>query len=291
VRSYRIRFLGQTLLDEAHILGIEFHADERQPPFFCGDAFAAGPGKGHQDVAFRGGLFAGPQKTVTQGQRFLRGMVDTFPGPGSARERGDLEDITGQGPVGVGRVRGRLVALGKPAARGLTCPPRRPVQEPLGIRFAHGVAMKHLVGFPQHQDALVGPLPELERGNVFIGIVPDEPPTLDGEGNAGQDEGQMLAEAVDEHRAVGLQDAQTFPDPTVAPRQVDVQRLPVTRVAEILADVVGWVGQHYLSGFTGQRGQEKEGVATQHLLAQGQGPDPNQSTWSRAPPWACPNSQ
>ena len=99
--------LGQALLDEAHILGIEFHADERQPPFFCGDTFAARPGKGHQDVAFRGGLFAGPQESVAQGQRFLRGMVDAFPGPGSARERGDLEDITGQRALGVDRMRAR----------------------------------------------------------------------------------------------------------------------------------------------------------------------------------------
>ena len=78
----------------------------------------------------------------------------------------------------------------------------------------------------------------------------------------------MLAEPVDKHRAVRLQDTQTFLDPTIAPCQVDVQRLPVARIAEILADVVRRVGHHNLGRIGREGGEQLERVATQHLLAQ-----------------------
>ncbi len=109
--------------------------------------------------------------------------------------------------------------------------------------------MEDLVFFPEDEDAFMGALPEVEGGDVLIGVMPDEPATVYIIGNAGKDEGKDFTESEDEECAVRLEDAEALGDPAVGPGEVGVHGLFVAGVAEVFADVVWGVGKDDLDGF------------------------------------------
>ena len=63
----------------------------------------------------------------------------------------------------------------------------------------------------------MGPLPEIQGGNGFIGIMPDNPTAMDFHRDSCQNQGENFTESVNKHGSVGFQNPQTFGNPLIAP--------------------------------------------------------------------------
>ena len=50
----------------------------------------------------------------------------------------------------------------------------------------------------------MGALPEVERGDILVGIMPYNPTTMDVIGDFRQNQREDFTEPIDEHRAIGL---------------------------------------------------------------------------------------
>ena len=100
----------------------------------------------------------------------------------------------------------------------------------------------------------------MEGGDVFIGIVPDEPAAVYTIGNAGEDEREDFTESEDEECAVGLEDAEALGDPAIGPGEVGVHGLFVAGVAKVFANVVWGIGKDDLDGFIWEGGKDVERV-------------------------------
>lgn len=126
--------------------------------------------------------------------------------------------------------------------------------------------MEDLVTLPQNQNALVGTLPEIQRGNILVRVVPDDPAALNGPRDLGQNKCENLAETVDEHCAVGLENAETLLNPGFGPLQIFLHRLFVAVIAEVFADILGRVGDDNLGRGVLQSRQNGEAVALKDFL-------------------------
>jgi len=129
-------------------------------------------------------------------------MVHALLFPCSPGQGGDFNHISGQGAGGMGLIHSSLVPFGKTPLGSLSFLSGRPLKKSLCIGFPDRIPMEHLVLFPKHQNALVGPLPEVQGGYILVGVVPDQPPAGDGEGNPSHNQCQGFAKSIDKHGTV-----------------------------------------------------------------------------------------
>ena len=94
----------------------------------------------------------------------------------------------------------------------------------------------------------MGALPEVERRDILVGIMPYNPTTMDVIRDFRQNQREDFTEPIDEHGAIGLQDTQTLLDPLFAPNQIVIHRLLVTVISKVLSNIVRRICDNDLSG-------------------------------------------